>query len=224
MTVGAIGGMTVVGMVTGTHIIEDLRITVPYRVAVTIAAEDVLRSRDLQIALQQKKIFPLQNNLGGLKVRGHPQPRAVPPPVTPTTIVAEADPRALDALTASQDDLRRAIASSEEHNAKLEAALEASQSEKAEIKGALETTTQQFSEVMEAIKGLQAGGGVVSAAGTSGSEVVGGDVPTYIPDVIKPKNADARISVKEEASTATSVDGSANKLRELRRQQKAEGG
>jgi len=222
VSTGAIGGMTVVGMVTGTHVIEDLKIAVPYRVAVTIAAEDVLRSRDLQIALQQKKIFPLQNNLGGLKVRGHPPPRAVPPPVTPTTVLAETDPRALNVLEASQNDLRQVIATQDARNAKLEAALRASQSEKDEIKGALETTTQQFTEVMAAIKGLQAGGGVVTGQASS-TGVVGGEAPTYIPDVIKPKNADARISVKEEASTAASVEGSANKLRELRRQQKASG-
>lgn len=53
------GGMVVVGRVTGTHMIEDLHVVVPYMVPVALTPEQVVRSRDLNRALQQQKIFKL---------------------------------------------------------------------------------------------------------------------------------------------------------------------
>jgi hypothetical protein len=55
------GGMVVLGNVTGNHLIEDIRVSVPYQVAVTLTAEEVLRSRDLWIALQQRFIVKLRD-------------------------------------------------------------------------------------------------------------------------------------------------------------------
>jgi hypothetical protein len=48
-------GMTVVGRVTGRHQIKDLRADVPFNVAVSFTNEQVLRSRDLQVAIQQDR-------------------------------------------------------------------------------------------------------------------------------------------------------------------------
>ncbi len=52
-------GMVVVGLVTGDHKIEDINVVVPHMVATPITPDQMCNSRDLNIALQQKKIFRL---------------------------------------------------------------------------------------------------------------------------------------------------------------------
>lgn len=46
----------VIGMITGEHFIEDLRLRVPYRTPVPITDADFLNSKDLNRAVQQKYV------------------------------------------------------------------------------------------------------------------------------------------------------------------------
>jgi len=46
----------VIGMITGDHFIEDLRLRVPYRTPVPITDNDFLSSKDLNRAIQQKYV------------------------------------------------------------------------------------------------------------------------------------------------------------------------
>jgi len=90
------GGMVVLGNVTGTHLIEDIQVSVPYQVAVTLTQEDVVRSRDLWVALQQRFIVKLRDF------------RQVPNP-----------PRSNNATSADSSDLLRL----QEENRKLQSEL-----------------------------------------------------------------------------------------------------
>jgi hypothetical protein len=49
------------------------------------------------------------------------------------------------------------------------------------------------------------------------SEVVGGEVPTYIPDQIMPENAESQIVADVARTEGTSVSDATSRLRELRR-------
>lgn len=70
-----IGGMIVVGLVTGDHYLEDIQVVVPHKVAVPISPEQALRSKDLYKALQQGRIFKLD---GGTGVVPEIKPQPVP--------------------------------------------------------------------------------------------------------------------------------------------------
>jgi len=203
------GGMTVVGCVTGTHLIEDLKIAVPFRCSVTISAEDVLRSRDLSIAIQQKKVFTLINHMGGLRVRGNPPPKALPAAPAAVSRGDSAIPelqRALRALEASNKEL---IASRSREGA-LQDALAANQELLKGIQGSLQR--------IEAKEPVVVQGGVVAGTARSSSDVVGGEAPQFIPKKIKPQDVETRITVEKQEGTAD-LDASRSKLRELRRKQ-----
>ena len=206
------GGITVCGMVTGTHTIEDIKVNVPHRVAVFIPAEDVIRSRDVQIAIQQRKIFILDNHVvvpPGLRVRGTPPPKRVP--AAPPAVSARNDAELQKTLRDTQVELRKSMAREDKSKARedaLAAALAASQEQFAAIQGTLDRIEAKESTVV-----VQGGAGGVQA-----SDVVGGDVPKYIPEQIKPEKAETRITVKKEEGSSN-VSGAVSKLREMRKKQ-----
>jgi hypothetical protein len=53
------GDMRVIGLVHGTHVLEDIGMDVPYGVTVYIPADKAMRSKDLHRAISTRCIFPL---------------------------------------------------------------------------------------------------------------------------------------------------------------------
>jgi hypothetical protein len=54
-----LGDIRVIGLVAGTHVLEDISRDVPYGVTVTIPGELAVRSKDLWRAISQKCVFQL---------------------------------------------------------------------------------------------------------------------------------------------------------------------
>lgn len=71
------GDITVIGNVGGCHLLEDIKVNVPCNVEVNIPAEMVIRSRDLQIALQ-KKLVRRASREAGVPMVKKPQFAVVP--------------------------------------------------------------------------------------------------------------------------------------------------
>jgi hypothetical protein len=191
------GDYVVTGLVTGTHIIEDIGVPVPHQIAVRIPVELALRSRDLQIGLQQKRLFLLKGG-SGLSVvtptNGHMP--AVPPTAPKSTPPSNAP-------SEETQRLRQDLATARQENAELRAALKA-QDEKL---GAILEAIGKLSQGTIAVEGVQAA-----------VEAVGGEAPMFIPsDGLKSTDAETNIKVAEETVTGASVADAASKLRGLRK-------
>lgn len=190
---------TIMGRVSGHHYIEDLRLMVPYRVAVTISAEDYLRSKDLHRALQQGTIMELQY-APNIPTQAMTRPHPVAVPTTAP------DPSYLKGLGSQVEELRREVAGYKGLESKLEQQgyqLEA-------ILGAIKdihTTTVIENRYMGAIPGPS-------------SDVVGGDAPAFIPSQIVPTEAQARVNIQ--TAEGADIGKAASKLRELRKRQQGD--
>lgn len=192
------GHVTVIGWVTGVHLIEDIKVTVPYGTAVTIPAEAVVRSRDLQIAIQQKRVVEVANMMGNRAQVSFAQPAATPPSIPPAE---------LEALRNANDQLTRSVEELRKQNATQQSQFQA-------ILDALGTMSTKEPTVVH----HHHGGGNGFSAG--GSDVVGGDVPKYIPSQIKTDDTTGRISMQTSTSSdEADFDKSVSKLRELRKKQ-----
>jgi len=188
------GGMVVCGCVTGTHLLEDIRVAVPYRVSVTLTAEQVYLSKDLYIALQQNKIFKLKDN--------YEAPTGAPPPTAAAGVPA------------------KAFQKLQEDNLALQQKLSESADRTAELESAVKGQKGQLDAIQAAIEGLSLTSQVVvTPDGKPVNEAVGGDTPMYLPD-ISPSEAESRIKVRTQVSEADRVKEAAATLRELRRGKK----
>lgn len=192
------GEIVVVGVITGTHIIEDIGIAVPHKVAVNISAELALRSKDLHRGIQQGKIFMLD---GGSGIRA--------------------------ATTPTSDHNR--VAQLEAENARLKQELDA---EKLRNQG-LQDVLAGFGAQLQGLnvtlgrlgdrppQGIQMHGSVPMALGTVAPEaapgVVGGEVPTFLPERIRPDAAESQIRPAMETAEKSNVTSAASKLRELKK-------
>lgn len=198
-----VGGITVAGLVTGTHMIEDIKIAVPHQVAVFIPADLAYKSKDLWRGLGQKRLFQLTGG-SGLAVESNT--RSLP-------VNNDAE---LQELQAENKSLRRQLEESERRNLGLQEAIRAMQ-------GHL-SSTLQLSGILEKIESGQLvvrdtsqPAHVVTAAAPKLQGVVGGETPAYIPDDIMPGNAKTNIKVDAELIATTSVTDTAKALREARR-------
>lgn len=205
------GGMTVVGMVGGMHIIADIRVAVPFKIAVNITPEQELRSKDLHRDITQKKI---------LQLNGH---RAFPVPVPHAQQRDNAAFVRIGTLEKENKELRRKVQEAERRSQGLQ-----------DLLGGLQAQLGGFQAALgriESLPGLAQPVVVHAAPGTASApvaaapvtEAVGGEAPLFIPDEIAPKDAQANIKVADETSTTSNVAVSASKLKALRRQQKAGG-
>jgi hypothetical protein len=192
------GGIVVTGLVTGTHIIEDIKVVVPHKMAVYIPIEKVLRSKDLHRALQQGAIFKLE---GGSGLRSDTE--LLPLPKAPV----------------ANDDAR--IVGLERENHRLMKDLEASLRREEGLQKAVTALQGQLGTVLESLGRIEAKPvSVVVQAGetaTNLSEAVGGETKSFIPDDIMPKDAEANIRVQKDVTESTAVEGAASRLRALRR-------
>lgn len=186
------GDYVVAGMVTGTHVIEDIGIPVPHQVAVRIPANLAHRSKDLWRGLQQKRLFLLT---GGTFVdSGVEAQQVVAVPVADDTESCRLR-KELEAAKKENEALRGVLGVLQAQDDKLEAILT--------VLGQLSTNPQAVVAPVSVAK--------------VENDVVGGEVPMYIPsDGLKPKDAEANLQVVENTLEGDSVKDAAQKLKKLR--------
>lgn len=187
------GDITVFGTVAGTHFIEDICMDVPHGQTVVIPAEKAARSKDLWRGISSKCLFQLHTGAGPATATPTP-PRTVPD----------------DVLQQRLQHYEQRCRQLEEENAQLKERL-------AEATG----YNQKLDAVLAAIQGIPSSTVVVQqvASGTATpsprTDLADGSAPTFIPSEIKPKEATARIEVKQETAESD-VAGAAGRLRKLR--------
>lgn len=193
------GGITVVGCVTGTHLIADINVAVPHKIAVFIPAEQVLRSKDLHRSLQTNRIMKLD---GGSALRtdlGATSPR-------------QADNARIAQLEAENKQLRRELEQVQAREAGLHQVLSSLGGQLTGIQGALGRLEAQ-GPVREGVRAL----GIYPATEMQvQSEVVGGEAPTFMPSQITPDDVETSIQVQTETAKDSNLSGARSKLRELR--------
>lgn len=90
------GDITVIGNVAGIHLLEDIGVTVPCNEEVHIRADQVIRSRDLQIALQRRQVRRASREAGvpsvGIVKKPQPSPPPPPPPSPPRVVAPPPKP------------------------------------------------------------------------------------------------------------------------------------
>ncbi len=193
-----VGGISVVGCVTGTHIIGDINVVVPHRVAVFLTAEQVLRSKDLHRALQQGSIMKLD---GGSALRSEP-----------VGVSAPADSTRVAQLEAEIKHLRR----------ELEAAL----NREAGLQQVFASLGGQLAGIQGALGRLETRGPTFGAQGPNNAAavnrgVVGGSAPVFIPSQITPDVVESSIQVETSESGESTVTDARSRLRELRKKTEA---
>lgn len=192
------GEIIVAGLVTGTHIIEDIGVAVPHQVAVLIPADQAIRSRDLQRGLQQGKLFKLDGGSGIRQERSSPE------------------------VTAQHD---ASMARLEAENKQLRFDLEAERIRSgglATLLGGLEAQLAGMRQAIGALGALPRVVQVVQGQSAQGAhaalpDVVGGDAPTFIPDRIRPTE-DFETQIRTETATTdkSNVSNASSKLREMK--------
>lgn len=181
------GDIRVMGLVGGTHIIEDLGIDVPHGATVMIPAAKAHVSKDLWRAISQRCVFQLSSA---------PQVGSGPTPRSPDH--------------AEIEGLRSQVRQLTEENARLVAALAAKEGEsQAKLDAILGLLRAGVS-----VNGIQEH--VRPRSSPPVSDVVSGDVPVFIPSQIKPEGAEVQISTVAEESSGAGVGGAKTALRKLR--------
>lgn len=195
------GGMIVAGLVTGGHFIEDIQVSVPHKVAVWIPAEKALGSKDLYRALGQNLLFKLDG--GGISAD-------TAPPV---------DSNESKVLIAG---LESEIRSLKVQNSTLT-------QQNTLLTQLLTGLQQQMETLSQGITRLEAKPSVVTVTNSPGistkpaqstpvvSEVVGGEVPTFLPSTGSLKDVETQINITTQVSEESPVNAANSKLRELRK-------
>lgn len=181
------GDIKVIGLVAGTHVIEDIGRDVPHGMTVTIPAELAVRSKDLWRAISQKCLFQLPT------VAAPPQ---LPPP-------DQEKPR----LEAHVRDLEAKVQMLSAENLTL----------REELRRGAQDQSQKLDSILAAIQNgipmaLPAGVRPVRPP----EEVADGSAPTFLPSRIKSDEMTAHIDIQGESSNAD-VTGAAERLRKLRK-------
>lgn len=202
------GEVVVAGLVTGTHLIEDIGVTVPHQVAVRIPADVALKSKDLWRGIQQNRLFRL-NAGSGLNIAAEVH---APPPAN--AAVQQENQR----LHHESQRLQQENARLQQENQRLAAELAAERQRNDSLQAALVSGLQG---VQTAIGKLESAPRVVmagpGAAPVGGPDVVGGDVPTFVPGKILPDNVEAQIRPDKATAERSNVASAASRLRELKR-------
>ena len=191
------GGIIVAGLVTGVHVIADIKVPVPHHVAVFIPSDAASRSRDLNIGLQQGKLLKL---IGGSGLVGSSTPVVVPPSNNNPS-------KELTALRTDNTRLQMELATARQQNKTLQEEVSVMQRQLGEILCAL-SRIEKSGGARVAAPAVEAGVGA-----SDNSEAVGGEIPMFTPD-LKSSVAKARIQV--EKSRGAFVEDAVSKLKDLR--------
>jgi len=183
------GDVKVIGMVSPSHKIEDIRREVPHGVTVTIPGELAVQSKDLWRGISQHHLFQL--------------PSAAPPAPTSTQQAASNTSQ----LETQVQELSSRVRALEAENKELRDKDDTQTARKLdEILAALQ----------ERPVVVMPGQVATAAAPVTEEETVDGSAPMYLPDQIHPEDANVRIDVKGESATSDAVSA-ANALRKLRK-------
>jgi len=200
-----IGGITVVGCVTGTHVIEDIKIVVPHKIAVHIPAELVLRSKDLHRSLQGHRIMKLD---GGSGLRSE-----APAGSAATAARHQADAAQVATLLAENKKLRQELREVQAQSDGLRQVLASLGGQLSGIQGALGRLETQGAQAPAPVHIITTAG---QAPVVSQLEAVGGEAPTFIPGQIAPSGVEASIQVRTETAKDSNLSDARSKLREMR--------
>lgn len=184
------GDVRVVGLVSGTHLIEDIGRDVPYGVMVTIPADLALSSKDLWRGVESKCLHRI--------------------PAVLSNAVDQEKVRLRQYITELESHLARLTQENE--------ALKAQLSEKSTL--VAPSYDAKLDSILAAIQNvaLVAPGSVGTNVTTKRpTEMVDGSAPTFLPSEIKPKDVDARIDVQGEKAESSGLSEAAEKLRKLRK-------
>lgn len=202
------GEVVVAGLVTGTHLIEDIGVTVPHQVAVRIPADVALKSKDLWRGIQQNRLFRLNAGSGlNIAAEVHAQPPA-------NAAVQQENQRLHHETQRLQQENQRLQQENQRLAAELAAERQRNDSLQAALVSGLQGVQTAIGKLESAPRVVLAGPG---AAQAGGSDVVGGDVPTFVPDKILPENVEAQIRPDKTTAEQSNVSSAASRLRELRR-------
>lgn len=204
--------MIVVGRVTGTHLIEDIRVAVPHNVAVPITPDQMIHSKDLHRALNQGFIFKIDG--GAFHSTSSRVPMAGQGEIAKLKKENKELCRQLGEARMRNEGLQRALVGL---NTNIDGILTAIGSLK--DNGGKATPVALPPNIMQVFQQLVTQGRLQVGAAPS-SEAVGGDVPVFIQDEIKPKDAETNIQIEKVATEGSDVSASTKKLRELRQDQK----
>jgi len=188
------GDIRVIGLVSPTHLIEDIGRDVPHGVEVVIPVDMALRSKDLWRGISQHALAQL--------------------PTIATTV-----PK-LSAPDPERPRLEARVRELESVVRDLETQLRVSQAESLSLRFELERSTQAQEHAVKLdtiLAALQ--NGVVPTAGrplaAPRQEVADGSVPTFLPSEIKPRDVTVRIDIQGESSQSD-VSGIGDRLRKIR--------
>lgn len=207
-----VGDVTVVGLDPSTAVLRDIRMDVPHRVVVTIPADLATVSKDLWLAISQRRLFQLH--------AGATSTNPVRPFVSPTVV---------------QESWQERCRHLELENARLKAALAQSAVEPKVVQvgyktpAAPATPTDKLDKLDEILSLLKSGALTVAALSGSRGSTIGSvrtigvvevDVPAFIPTEIKPKDIEGRlVEVSSETSDSSSLGSAADALRRFRKNQ-----
>ncbi len=186
------GDVTVLGVTMGDHVLEDIQMSVPQGMIVTIPAELALRSKDLWRAVAQKSIMRIHAGPIGAPIQVAPQQ-------TNHDVIVES-------LSAQNRQLQQTLDDQRVMNA---AILEQ-----------LRLQTEAFKVMAARVEATGVQVRVVAAQPTVAgvpAALLPDDVPTYIPSSIKPVEADVRIETQQEEAQGADIANKRNKLRQLRK-------
>lgn len=202
------GDMIVLGLVSPSHLIEDLKVAVPQGCVVTIPGYQTLVSKDLHRGISMKCLA------------------VVPNTAVPTILRVDASEKSrADKLAAENARLAEQLSVIEARNEVLETSCASLRSQVAELQSrdskfdAILTAINDRPVVTQVVQQVESGprNGLVALPSDN---VVGGEVPMFIPTQIKSDSMDGdRVSVKEDTSTDSGVSAAASKLKALRKKQ-----
>lgn len=218
-------GITVIGLVSGSHIIEDIRVTVPYQVAVQIPAEMAHRSRDLAQDIQDKKVLQIRGALpAGAVFRGA---GAVPRPSAPFNgrkmpLTTETNVSEVRELKAQVARLNQELAASQEREAKHKARESELQTLNVGLQTTLGTMSTQLQSIQGILEDLKKQGIHVSQVSTAAPNAfsrLDDDAPIFIPESFK-DSSKVNIQVKEQTASSSDISQVRSALKNLRKEKK----
>jgi hypothetical protein len=211
------GDITVIGNVSGIHLLEDIKVGVPCNVAVNIPVEKVLKSRDLQIALQRKFVRRAPREAGAPVVKKAQKFAVVPSAQIEKSVALEEENRRLRLqLVEAKRRLQKRREQEESLQQKKERELERDRSD------GVQKQLDEITATLRRLESRPASNTVVmapeafqQAAAPQAPSRVADDTPAFIQSMdVQPD--DVSIELESRSGGDKDILGAAKKLKSLR--------